>query len=532
MSFKQIFTLALSLASFLLTGTLATADSTAQDLLAKLWTGDAWFQEQPETIGNPGDHMHFLSMFWDSDPVDTPGDPHYKAYYIGAPGFSTRLARSYDGVGFVDTGPVLTIGSPGQWDDRIASFSSVWKDNGTYYLVYEGAGTDSMWPGDIGLATSADGVNFTRQGRIFTHATRRSFERTNIGTPSLHKEGDTWYLYYHGYDGEDVQVNVATGTDLATNMTRVQTTPLIPTSSDGWDSGTVGKRSRLVKAGDYYYMAYEGSTDKPFDTASWSTGMARSTDLLHWERLPTNPVLPVTGSGFGLDGPEMLLIDDDIYIYYRTLSNHTARAKLVASVDYKLDFEGGDFSGWGYVSMDGVVGDNGPSSPGSHAAAMTIANPQSYEQAVSKGIRIRTEETLDLSFDYKTLPGATGGWRVQLRYWNGVGANGFSDGSTATFLGEHSIALDTTNGLWATKQVTELATPDPSATYVDIRIIANAFGSFEGTALVDNFHLSSTATVPEPSMLSLLLLGTALACTDRCALLRSTVAFQRSAQHD
>ena len=41
--------------------------------LSKLWTGEAWFQQQPETIGNFGDHMHFLSMFWDSNPVDTPG---------------------------------------------------------------------------------------------------------------------------------------------------------------------------------------------------------------------------------------------------------------------------------------------------------------------------------------------------------------------------------------------------------------------------------------------------------------------------
>ncbi|MCA9103151.1 MAG: PEP-CTERM sorting domain-containing protein [Planctomycetales bacterium] len=296
--------------------------------LAKLWSDEAHFEVQPEAIGTPSDHMHFLSMFWDADPVDTPGEPHFKAYYIGGPGFSTRLARSTDGVNFADAGTVLGIGAAGAWDDRIASFSSVWKDADTYYLVYEGAGQDTAWPGDIALATSSDGVNFTKQGRILTHRAG-TYEKANIGTPSLHKEGDTWYLYYHGFDGTDVQIGLATGSDLATDMTRVQATPIIPTSAADWDSGTAGKRSRLIKEGDYYYMAYEGSTDQPFDRASWSTGIARSLDLLHWEKLPQNPVIPATGGGFGYDGPEMLYVGDDLYIYYRTGANQTARAKLV-----------------------------------------------------------------------------------------------------------------------------------------------------------------------------------------------------------
>ncbi len=305
----------------------ATPARAGTDYLSKLWSGEATFQVQPETIGNPGDFMHFLSMFWDANPVDTPGQPHYKAYYVGSD-FSTHLARSTDGVSFTDVGPVLSLGAPGEWDDRIASFSSVWKDAGTYYMVYEGAGDDPAWPGDIGLATSTDGVNFTKQDHILHHLPG-TFEAANIGTPSLHKEGDTWYMYYHGFDGTDVQIGLATGTDLATNMTRVQTSPIIETSDDGWNSGTVGKRSRLIKEGDYYYMAFEGSTDQPFETASWSTGIARSTDLVNWEQFALNPVLPATGGGFSMDGPEMLAIGDELFIYYRDGANQTVRAKLV-----------------------------------------------------------------------------------------------------------------------------------------------------------------------------------------------------------
>ena len=308
--------------------------------LAKLWTGEAWFEVQPDRVAPTVPHMHCLAMFWD----DVPGDPHYKAYYItGAGGdFWTGLARSYDGVNFENVSVVLTTGPEGSWDDWIASFSSVWKEGDVYYMVYEGANLDPQHRvHQIGLATSTDGIHFTKRGPIFAPSgVPGTFDSHHAGTPSLYKEAGTWYLFYHGHDAVDVQIGLATApvvngdwTDLR-NFQRVQSTPIIPTSASGWDSGTTGKRSRLIREGDYWYMAFEGSTDQPFDTADWSTGIARSTDLVNWEKLPTNPVLPQTSGGFGYDGPELMYVGDDIYIYFRLCDgsggNDTYRAKLIA----------------------------------------------------------------------------------------------------------------------------------------------------------------------------------------------------------
>jgi len=329
----------------LLASLLAVTGANAiENPLAKLWTGEAVFQESPETIGNPSDNMHFISMFWDCDFVDATRTPHLKAYFIGGPGdFSTNLSRSNDGVNFSEAVTVLPIGKPGEWDDRIAAFSSVWKAAGTYYLVYEGAGKDSKWPGDIGLATSTDGINFEKHGTILTHKPG-TFEKTNIGTPSLYKKGKKWYLFYHGYDGIDVQLGIATGTDLS-DLTRVSSKPIIPVSDSGWDCGTVGKRSRIIKEGTYYYMAYEGSTNplndsNDWNTAEWNSGLARSTDLIHWEKMPFNPVLAGTSGGFGYDGPELVTISDEVFLYFRKCSDNsgqqtfrsdsqTFRAKLI-----------------------------------------------------------------------------------------------------------------------------------------------------------------------------------------------------------
>lgn len=214
------------------------------------------------------------------------------------------------------------------FDQRIASFADVWKQGSTYYMVYEAAGLSPSLPGDIGLATSRDGRTWVKHHKrpILQHSST-GWEQTNIGTPSLWYENGTWYLFYHGYAGQDVQIGVATGTSL-TNLTKYAGNPILRAQS-GWDSGTLGVRS-IVKQGGYYYMVYEGSTDPPYDTASWSSGLARSTDLIHWTKFSGNPVLPVTGSGFGNDGPAWVKTPDGIqHIYYRGPGNQTYRGTLV-----------------------------------------------------------------------------------------------------------------------------------------------------------------------------------------------------------
>lgn len=215
-------------------------------------------------------------------------------------------------------------------DDRLASFPGVWRDADTWYLVYEAAGTDRRWPGDVALATSTDGRSFTRHdpNPLLGHLDG-GWEDVNIGTPSLLRHEGTWYLFYHGFDGDDVQIGVATGPSLD-RLTRHAQNPIVRTSGGGWDSGTAGARS-IIREGDTWYMAYEGSSDPPYDRANWSTGLARSTNLITWEKYARNPVLPVTNSSFGYDGPELVRTSDGgLHIYYRDPGpgNRTWRATL------------------------------------------------------------------------------------------------------------------------------------------------------------------------------------------------------------
>ena len=238
-------------------------------------------------------------------------------------------------------------------DQRLASFPGVWKEGALWYLVYECAGLDDRWPGDICLSTSNDGQTWVKSPNnpILVHQLE-GWERINLGTPSLLKADGTWYLFYHGFDGQKVQIGLASGPSLD-GLERHPQNPLVPFGAGAWDSGTVGKRS-VIREGDWYYMAYEGSTDKAYNVnsanpscqannspdnpdcidfggANWSTGLARSRDLVNWTKYPGNPILPVTNQAFGFDGAEFIRTPDgQLHLYYRAPrpGNQTYRASL------------------------------------------------------------------------------------------------------------------------------------------------------------------------------------------------------------
>ena len=147
---------------------LTIAPTAWSQTLADLWDGRAKWDLAAEKVGADFT-FHCLSIL----PQDGPragGAPALLAYYIAnyaAPDGRHRMgigrARSDDAMRWTDEGRLLSTGAAGAWDDRAATFPGIWKDGETWYLVYEGAADDIRFsPGDIGLATSNDGKNFTK----------------------------------------------------------------------------------------------------------------------------------------------------------------------------------------------------------------------------------------------------------------------------------------------------------------------------------------------------------------------------------
>ena len=166
--------------------------------------------------------------------------------------------------------PVLTLGAPGAFDgEHIHLHGVIQKPNGTYAMLYTGFNSAIARgkPGDRGgLATSKDMVHWTK------------------------------------YSGNPV---FAPNEQLGT-----------------WDDLHVRPKT-VVRLKDWYYMFYEGAHYDNRDRWPDQVGMARSKDLIHWERYPYNPIIPATtASHFGNYAniqPAALVSDDSLYVFYGCL---------------------------------------------------------------------------------------------------------------------------------------------------------------------------------------------------------------------
>jgi len=93
----------------------------------------------------------------------------YKMYYFGniqngAAGGCIGLATSPDGIHWTRSGPqpVLSPGNPGDWDGLFIADPTVLFDGTSYFMWFTGA--DTTWQARIGFATSPDGFTWTKYG--------------------------------------------------------------------------------------------------------------------------------------------------------------------------------------------------------------------------------------------------------------------------------------------------------------------------------------------------------------------------------
>jgi len=277
---------------------------------------------EPQRVGAGLDQFHFPHL------VEKDGT--YHAYFIdhtdGSPN-DVGLATSTDGVNFEYQGKVLGKGEG--FDDLQASFPGVAYDgdSDTWYMLYEGRSSHEDM-NSVCLATSPDGVNWTKHGPVIRPNDAGQVSNVDVGTPTMFKEDGAWHVYFHTY-GEDGRVRIGYASGESLSELNVRQGPLLDTDAAGLEAGTVGARSNVVKAGDYYYMAYEVCTAlNDFAQAEWGTNLARATSPDGpWEKMET-PLLVNKYAGFGCDGPELMVEGDKVWLYYRYGANNTARTEL------------------------------------------------------------------------------------------------------------------------------------------------------------------------------------------------------------
>ena len=238
-------------------------------------------------------------------------ETNYKMWYAGIiPGGInyTFFATSNDGLIWTkySNQPVLYPGANGSWDSQHVSPGFVIKNENQYYMYYIGWKDQySNW--GIGLATSQDGVNWTKRNEPVVAGESWDLQ---IVVNNIIKVNSIFYMYYSGRSSSnsDWSIGLATSSD-GTHWTKHFSNPIIKESLY-WENNGVSYPT-VIKEDNLYKMVYSGGTSPAF-------GLAYSTDGINWQKWVQEPFLTseLTFNNSRIAYPKLIVTDNEYRLYY------------------------------------------------------------------------------------------------------------------------------------------------------------------------------------------------------------------------
>jgi predicted GH43/DUF377 family glycosyl hydrolase len=138
---------------------------------------------------------------------------------LGPVNWTVGYATSADGTTWVNHGKVIDVGAGAAWDNYSIHHPVCIKVNSIYYLFYSGAKTtDGNGVKHIGLATSTDGINWTKEpsNPVISCGASGTWDGDYIRPSAPVLIYGLWYMWYWGFDGTYHKMGLATSPDLIT----------------------------------------------------------------------------------------------------------------------------------------------------------------------------------------------------------------------------------------------------------------------------------------------------------------------------
>lgn len=234
-------------------------------------------------------------------------------------------ATSTNGVNWEKKGAVFTKGATGAWDSNRVGYPAVIYSAGTYEMYYQGQDSTTSNFIRIGLATSTDGMTWTRYASnpVLNLGTSGTWDSKFVQAPSVIKEtnpstGATVYrMWYTGSDNVTFNIGYAESAD-GKAWTKHSGNPVLKVGASGsWDSKRV-IFANVRHEGSTYMMWYSG--DDTSGTLSYEIGYASGTDPVTWTKYERNPILSFGTSGsfdsFMVYAPYVMPAADGYSMYY------------------------------------------------------------------------------------------------------------------------------------------------------------------------------------------------------------------------
>jgi predicted GH43/DUF377 family glycosyl hydrolase len=248
----------------------------------------------------------------------------YSMWYVGASAGEIGIgyATSLDGFTWTKhSGPVLVPGQAGTWDSYEVELGSViW--NGTRLVMYYRGRGPRFESGAIGLATSIDGITWSKYANN-PILRPTSVDARFMNNPAVVEAPSLWGMWYVGRSASDpsssqiLRILYATSLDGIHWMKNLPGVALQPSSSlQAWDSGSVYSPTVFFD-GTLYGMWY-AALNQTFLVPS--IGFANSKDGASWTKFSENPVLTPGTSGswdaLGVQNPTIVLGGNGFMLYY------------------------------------------------------------------------------------------------------------------------------------------------------------------------------------------------------------------------
>lgn len=242
--------------------------------------------------------------------------------YSGGGKSHVVYAESNDGVNWIyfSNNPVISPGNYGDWDSDNVQPGAVIKDNGIYKMYYTGWSDQySNW--NIGLATSIDGINWTKYPEPILLGTN-TWEYQLV-VSSVIKTNNQYYLYYTGRNLPNYAIGVAISAN-GINFTKYSGNPIL-NNTEQWELNGVLDASVII-VNNSLKMVYMDSNGSGF-------GFANSSDGLNWTKANNNPFFKNenTTNGWASERiayPNILKSSDETRIYYSGYNIYDSSFKI------------------------------------------------------------------------------------------------------------------------------------------------------------------------------------------------------------
>jgi predicted GH43/DUF377 family glycosyl hydrolase len=199
-----------------------------------------------------------------------------------------------------------------RWESAGTFNPAVIRHAGKFVMLYRAQ--DKVGTSRLGYAESSDGLHFQRRPEPVLSPEADYEKDGGVEDPRLVKFGDIYYLTYTGYNKKDAQLCLATSKDLV-HWQRQGV--IIPANKGHWNVRWT-KSGAIVpeKINGRYWMYFLGTSADNKD----QTGLAYSSDLLHWTEATDAPALPNRPGQFDSrvaePGPPPILTKDGIALIY------------------------------------------------------------------------------------------------------------------------------------------------------------------------------------------------------------------------